>query len=363
MKDQILDKLIRFDKLLGLTAISIALVAAFFSVYGIATLFAGYFVLTAFMASTLEIGKLVAVTYLYRYWQRTTGFLKTYLSVATLVLMLITSLGIFGFLSAAYQKSSMEFKANQEKIAMIEGQKSYLNDKIAQSKSRIDTLNDMRRLQESRMNESMTNAFLTRTPIQFKQIQDQTAGMIKTADANIEAEQQSIQKTTDDIAKIDQQVNDMRFASASKKDIRTFQFVADQFGTTLDKVAKWFILTIIFVFDPLAVALILAYNVATYREESPVIHTGGRRLNIVEPFTPKPFGPPEPFIPELSTSDPISQEPIKSEKQDMPDRVPQESTNSKKEEKVEIIDSSVTSGVGLASIDQQPSRPRPTWLQ
>ncbi len=80
-----------------------------------------------------------------------------------------------------------------------------------------------------------------------------------------------IQSTIDDISKIDQQVNDMKFASANKKDIQTFRFVAEQFGTTLDKVAKWFIFTLIFVFDPLAVALILAYNVVAYKEEKPII--------------------------------------------------------------------------------------------
>ena len=266
MKDNILKRILRFDRLLGITAIAIAFVSAFFSVYGIATLFAGAFTLTTFMASALEIGKLVGVTFLYRYWSRTKGFLKIYLSVAIIVLMLITSLGIFGFLSSAYQRSSMEFKANQEKIVMVEGQKSYLKDKISQSQVRVQTLNDMRKIQEGRLSEALTNAFLTRTPIQLKQIQDQTIEMIKSADVDIKTEQEKIQTTTDSIQKIDQQVNEMKFVSANKKDIRTFQFVADQFGLTLDQVAKWFIFVIIFVFDPLAVALILAYNVASYRE-------------------------------------------------------------------------------------------------
>lgn len=267
MKDKLLDRIISFDKLLGLTALTIALVAAFFSVYGIATLFAGAFTLTAIMASALEVGKLVSVTFLYRYWQKTKNFLRVYLSIATLVLMLVTSLGIFGYLSAAYQKSAIEFKAGQEKITLIEGQKTYLNDKVSQSQTRIKTLNEMRAMQETRLSQAMTNAFLTRNPLQLKQIQEQTIEMIKSADENIKAEQNRIQETTDDIQKIDQQVNEMKFASAGKKDIRTFQFVADQFGTTLDKVAKWFILTLIFVFDPLAVALILAYNVAVYKKE------------------------------------------------------------------------------------------------
>jgi hypothetical protein len=268
MKNSLLDRIISFDKLLGVTAIAIALVAAFFSVYGIATLFAGAFVLTAIMASTLEIGKLVAVTYLYRYWNKTQSFLKIYLSIATFVLMLITSLGIFGYLSSAYQKSSMEYKANQEKIVMVESQKTYMSDKITQSKIRIQTLNDMRRLQEGRMNETLTNAFLTRNPIQLKQLQEQTVEIIKSADKDIKTEQDKIQTTIDDISKVDQQVNEMKFSSANKKDIRTFQFVADQFGVTLDEVAKWFMFTIIFVFDPLAVALILAYNVVIYKKKN-----------------------------------------------------------------------------------------------
>ena len=267
MKDKLIDKLISFDKLLGVTAFVIALVAAFFSVYGIATLFAGAFVLTTIMASALEVGKLVTVTFLYRYWHKSKTFLKVYLSIAAVVLMLITSIGIFGYLSAAYQKSALEFKASQEKIVLIEGQKTYLNEKIAQANIRIKTLNDLRAMQESRLNEGLTNAYLTRNPLQLKQLQEQTVELIKSADANIKEEQTKIQTTTDEIQGIDTKVNDMKFVSAGKKDMRTFQFVADQFGTTLDTVAKWFILTLIFVFDPLAVALILAYNIAVYKKE------------------------------------------------------------------------------------------------
>lgn len=276
-------KYLTFDKILFASAISLALCGAYYSIIGIATLFSGAMISVGIMAVAIELGKICSVTYLYRYWAKTKKWLAAYLSVATLVLMLITSMGIFGYLSAAYQKSSLEFKAGQEKITMVEGQKTYMTDKISQAKSRIDTLNKMRALQESRMNESFTNAFITRNPVQLKQLNDQTAEMIKSADTDIKTQQDTIQKTTDDIAKLDQQVNEMKFASANKKDIRTFQFVADQFGTTLDKVAKWFIFTIIFVFDPLAVALILAYNVVTYKKPEEEPHTGGRRLDIVEP--------------------------------------------------------------------------------
>ena len=302
MKDQLLDRIIKFDKLLGLTAIIIALVAAFFSVYGIATLFAGAFTLTAIMASSLEVGKIVSVTFLYRYWSKTQKFLKIYLCVATLVLMLVTSLGIFGYLSAAYQKSSIEFKANQEKIVMVEGQKTYMNDKIADAKTRIQTLNDMRKSQEARLNEALTNAYLTRNPIQLRQIQEQTVDLIKSADADIKTEQDKIQSTTDQIEKVNEQVNDMKFSSAGKKDIRTFQFVADQFGTTLDNVAKWFIFTLIFVFDPLAVALILAYNVVAYKKEAQLTNSNNsEKLPDVNPSTPLPTPTTEPQEPPKVT--------------------------------------------------------------
>lgn len=291
MKDKLIDRFIGFDKLLGITALTIALVAAFFSVYGIATLFAGAFVLTAIMASSLELGKLVTVTFLYRYWKTSKNFLKIYLSLAAIVLMLITSIGIFGYLSSAYQKSSLEFKASQTKITLIEGQKTYLNDKILQSQTRIKTLNDMRVVQESRLNEAMTNSFLTRNPLQLKQIQDQTIEMIKSADDNIKSEQVKIQDTADQIQNIDKQVNEMRIASSGTKDIRTFQFVADQFGTSLDNVAKWFIFTLIFVFDPLAVALILAYNVVSYKNV--------KNLDIVEsPLEPAIVSSPSDVLPE-----------------------------------------------------------------
>lgn len=278
MKDRIIN-IIGFEKFLGFTAIIIALVAAFFSVYGIATLFAGAFILTAIMASCLEIGKLCAVTFLYRYWNNTDRFLKIYLSIATFVLMVVTSIGIFGYLSAAYQKSAVEFKANQEKISIVESKKEYLYDKIKQSNIRISTLNDMRKMQEARLSEALTNAFLTRNPIQLKQIQEQTIELVKSADSDIKAEQLKIQESNDEIQSISETVNTMKFSSANKKDIQTFQFVADQFGSSLDTVAKWFIITLICVFDPLAIALILAYNVICYKGNKTLILDSESNIN------------------------------------------------------------------------------------
>ena len=262
----------KFPWILGGSALFIALCAAFFSVYGIATLFAGASISAIIMSSSLEIGKLVGTTFLYRYWTKCKGFLKTYLIGSILVLMIITSLGIFGYLSAAYQKSSIEFGVTQEKIVAIQSQKSYHKDKIEAAKKRVDDLTKLRSAQESRMGEAFTNEFLSRNPLQLKQIQQQTVDLITDTDKNIKEENQKIQTSIDDVRKVDEQVNELKLGTASKKDVQTFKFVSDALGVSLDTVAKWFILSIIFVFDPLAICLILAYNVVVYKKEDEPVY-------------------------------------------------------------------------------------------
>ena len=321
MKDILLPKS-KFPWILGGSALFIALCAAFFSVYGISTLFAGAFISAIIMASSLEVGKLVGTTFLYRYWTKCKGFLKVYLVSAILVLMVITSLGIFGYLSAAYQKSSNEFAVTQEKITNMQDQKSYYKDKITAAKKRIDDLTKLRSSQESRMSEVLTNEFLSRNPLSLKQLQQQTVDLITDTDKNIKEENAKIQTAIDDTQKVDNQVNELKLGTASKKDVQTFKFVADALKLPLDTVARWFILSIIFVFDPLAICLILAYNVAVYRKEDEsvfdkTVEDYKKLTTKVEPIvTPEPLPTsPEPKIGPIKPVEPIRSEAIKSEEQ------------------------------------------------
>jgi len=317
----------KFPWILGGSALFIALCAAFFSVYGISTLFAGAFISAVVMSSSLEIGKLVATTFLYRYWSKCRTFLKTYLTIAILVLMLITSLGIFGYLSAAYQKSSIEFTATQERITSIQDQKIYYKDKMDASKKRIDELIKIRTSQESRMSQVLTNENLSRNPLQLKQLQQQTIDLITDTDKNIKDENDKIQTSIDDVRKIDDQINQLKLGTASKKDVQTFRFVADALGVSLDTIARWFILCLIFVFDPLAICLILAYNVAVYRKEDVSVYdttdkktvdelpTKTQEVPYIEPSTPPP---PLPVVPPtevvtLHPTEPDKVEPMKKE--------------------------------------------------
>lgn len=291
----------RFPLFLGFTALLIALCAAFFSVYGIGSLFAGAAISAMIMAGSLEVGKLVATTFLYRYWQKTVGLVKLYLTLAVLALMIITSAGIFGFLSAAYQKSSLEFKLNQERITSIEQSKSFYTNQVQLSENRIQILNQTRTVQEARLSEALTNTFLVRNPIQLQQIQQQTIKLIDQANEDIKVENSKIEQARSQMLGVDEKVNSMKLGAAEKKDIQTFKFLADALGTDLDTIAKWFIVSLIFVFDPLAIALILAYNVAVYRREDDRIIE--KPKSVVEPEVKK----------ELEIVGPVETKPVVQE--------------------------------------------------
>ena len=167
-------KFINFERLLGFSSLFIATCAAFFSIVGIGMLFSGSAVAAMIMASSLELGKLVATSFLYRYWNKTKTFLKLYLTTSVIVLMIITSLGIFGYLSSAYQQSSIENQLIEQKIQLIEEQKISIKDKIFTSKGRIANVTQLRNSQETRLSQSMTNVLIARNPIQLRQVQQQT---------------------------------------------------------------------------------------------------------------------------------------------------------------------------------------------
>ena len=109
-----------FPYMVAVSAFLVAFNAAFFSVYGLSKLFAGAATSVIFMAGSLEFGKLVAASFLFRYWKRTSGLLKTYLTIGVVVLVFITSAGIFGYLSNAYQGATIGFQKESTKVIALE---------------------------------------------------------------------------------------------------------------------------------------------------------------------------------------------------------------------------------------------------
>ena len=129
----------KFQLTLGLSALFIAGCAAFFSVFGIGKLFSGAFIAVVIMASSLEIGKLVTASFLYRYWDKINLLQKVYMAAATIMLILITSAGIFGYLSNAYQGATVEFEKQttallfkEEQVEQLEEDKQFLLNELDQ---------------------------------------------------------------------------------------------------------------------------------------------------------------------------------------------------------------------------------------
>ena len=244
-----------FTVLVGLTAFIVAGCAAFFSVQGLATLYAAKFVAVCVMAGGLEIGKLVAASFLHRYWKTVGWLLKIYLTVAVVVLMGITSLGIFGFLTGAYQQSHTKVELTDVKQEALNSKKEFLNTEIGQLNERIKTLNEARKSQEKRLPDMSTKS--------AKPIYDD----IKKSGEEITATRARVDKLTEELFQVSQDSIEQKIEGSKEVDIGTLKYVAKAFGVDMDTIVKWFTLAIVLVFDPLAVALILAYNSLIERKE------------------------------------------------------------------------------------------------
>jgi hypothetical protein len=241
----------RIRILLGIAALLVAGCAAFFSVTGLGLLFHGASLSVMIMAGSLEFAKLVTASYLKIKWWDIGKFLKTYLTIAVITLMFLTSMGIFGFLSDAFQQQSIVIEKVDRQIGII-------NNKIALNKAEIERYNkqivnfsQIRNSQENNISKMIDRQEGT----------SRMSAMIKNADAQIKLSSSKIDSLSDQNTKAYQEIDNVKNQNIDlEKQIGGFRFVADAFGIELKKAVKYFILMIVLVFDPLAIALVLAYN-------------------------------------------------------------------------------------------------------
>lgn len=259
--------MIKFEKIVLFTSIIIAICAASFSIYGIGLLFSGATIAAMIMASTLELGKLVTTSWLFRNWKVANIVMKIYMTFAVIMLMGITSLGVFGYLSSAYQKSSLE---NEMRIDKIETYETNINDEYERIKyfeEEIQKLYSSKDDQSSRLSETLNNPVIARNPIQLQNIQSQINSQIESIAQNISDISNKIETSNKKINDLNTSILEIKLEQSSQKDITTFTFAANEFNTGIDNVAKWFIFLIIAVFDPLAVVLLMAAT-SKYDESS-----------------------------------------------------------------------------------------------
>ena len=243
-----------FPKLIGLSALLVAGSAAFFSVFGLSKLFAGATLSVVIMAGSLEFAKLISASFLYRYWKSINVLMRSYLTVAIVTLVLITSAGIFGFLSNAYQGATIDFEKQtatlfykEDRLSQLEEDKVYLKDELEQS---IATLPDNYPTAKRKLREDYNPKVL---------------------------------EVNDEILQIKQEIGDLKVGLIETGvDVGPAIYLARIFGTDIDSVVKFFIFMLIFVFDPLAVVLVIAFNMTMgYREYE--IYKPESKLSIKEP--------------------------------------------------------------------------------
>jgi len=237
--------------LVGLSAIIVAGCAAYFSVTGLGVLFAGASLSVMVMAGALEFAKLVAATYLKQQWDIIKGFNKWYLAISVAILMLITSAGIFGYLSNAFQQQNLELQKVERDISVYQSQIIKNDTEIARYTTQLNNQQNIRNSQESNLSKQIDKDKSTLRVTQ----------MIKSADKEITAVSKRIDELTIQNNVALDSINSIKNNNIQlEREVGGFRFVAEAFNVPLNDVVKFFILIIVLVFDPLAIALIIAFN-------------------------------------------------------------------------------------------------------
>jgi len=255
-----------FPYIVLLAALSLATSAAYYSVFGISKLFSAQALAVAIMAGTLEASKLIAATYLHRYWKKINILLKVYLTSAVCILMFITSLGIYGFLVSAYQTTSNELTIIEKQVSIIELKKERFNEQlIGYSSEKTQLAESITELTKGLSNNKIqyrdkeTNQIITTTSSSTRKALTAQLNDMKDQRNNVS---KKIESLSDSITKLDLQVLDIESNSEASAEVGPLKYVSELLEKPMNQVVNWFILIFIFVFDPFAVILLISANKA-----------------------------------------------------------------------------------------------------
>jgi len=255
-----------FPFLIAFSALSVSTSAAFYSVSGLSKLFAGASLEVIIMAGSLEFAKLVTASLLYQYWDTINKTLRTYLSIATVVLVLITSIGIYGFLSAAYQ-------VTYSKLSTIENKKAFIQQKIDFYRvdvNRYDT--EIKRISSNIS--TLSNAKVSNIQVRDTSVSTGFRSTISTTELrmaqnriNVEEENRKLAQekrisATNLLQKFQLQILELDNNNDVAGELGPLQYLSSLTGYSMDKIINLLLLIIIFVFDPLAISLVIAANFA-----------------------------------------------------------------------------------------------------
>ena len=254
-----------FPTIIALSALAVSASAAFYSVSGLSKLFAGAAFAVILMAASLEIAKLVIASLLYQYRKTLPKLLKYYLSIACFVLILITSMGIYGFLSAAYQETAAKSGNIDARIALIEtkrdnvknqlvvynDEKTSINNAVADLRTGLS--NNVIRYTDTSGNVVTTTSSSTRRALE-KQL-DQAMGRQDVINTKVDDLNKKLFNYETEIVEVSTN-NDIA------GELGPLKYLSGLTGIPMNRIINYLLLTIIFVFDPLAIALVIAANFA-----------------------------------------------------------------------------------------------------
>lgn len=261
MKDKMLPWFLLF------CAIGLSGTAAYYSVVGLSVVFIGVAIPVIIMGSFLELSKIAIATYLHDNWKETYGGLKIYMTIALITLSIITSLGIYGLLSTGFSSNIAKLEINNKKIKNIEVKKE-----------RFEEIKKEHQTEKSVLDKDITNlrnALSTNTTTQSI---DRTSGQVitrantgnrrafedqlKVAQQNRDILSKKIESLNDSITKLDIDVLNLESEEISGNELGTIKYMSELLDWDIKKTANLFILILIFVFDPLAITLVIATNQA-----------------------------------------------------------------------------------------------------
>jgi len=258
--------------LIALSALSISAAAAYYSVTGLAKLFAGVETAVIWMASSLEVAKLVVASLLYQYWKELNKGLKGYLIIALATLMIITSAGIYGYLSSGYQTTANKSSVVNKEIALVENKiKNKEADKVFTLQQLTSTQQSISQLRNALGNNTQTykdkqgNILTTTSSANRKSYEKQLEFALK--DEKILSNKVNVIDSTLSVLSEEKLVKESNSELAGE--LGPLKYIAKLTGTAMDKIINWFLMIIIFVFDPLAISLVIAANFAFNKVKNP----------------------------------------------------------------------------------------------
>ena len=255
MKDKLLPYII------VLSALFVSSSAVFYSVYGLSQLFAGASKAVIIMASSLEIAKLVVASLLYQYWGEINKLLRLYLTIACITLMLITSGGLYGFLSGAYQSTATKSDLMDKHTLMLQTKQNRFQEQLDSEKELLiyytEALSNPTMIQYI---DKETGQLVTTTSSRQRKLMTDQLNEVKS----------NTYRLNDSISVYDMKVLEKEVSNEEARELGPLKYVAKSLGVEMDKVVNYFLLLIVCVFDPLAVSLVIAANFAFSRN----INTG-----------------------------------------------------------------------------------------